>query len=440
MVLDDATMSDTMTDQPPSGRPWSGLPRPISDLRRSADDRWIAGVCGGIAQRTHIDTWIVRLLAFLLTFTGLGVPLYVIAWLLVPTDTAPSVADTKRWNHTTVLAVCALVVIASLVAFGPADIAAPWRALPWVIVGVGVYLVLRADRDARPDQRDPIAPNATSPAPTTETGGPQVPQVPQVPLPPPPPPPRPPRARSLLTPLTLFGLLGLCGAAIIEGGRGWARPEVVAGIALTGIGAVLVASAFVGRARGLRFLGLLVAVPLLIAVAAGPRWRDWSNRTYRPTSLSQLHERYELGIGRSRFDLRDLTLASGDRVTVGIDQLIGQVVVWLPPNATTEVRANVAAGEITLGDDDDDDAAAGDRFGDDRFEDGGRRLHRSFVTGGGEGRVVLDIELGAGEIVIEHAAAAVTAPGTTAPAAPAPATSTPTTTTPTTTTTEGTPR
>ncbi len=55
-------------------------------LRRSADDRWIGGVCGGIAEYTGADPTVVRLLIVAATVLGLGslVLFYVVGWFLIP--------------------------------------------------------------------------------------------------------------------------------------------------------------------------------------------------------------------------------------------------------------------------------------------------------------------------------------------------------------------
>ena len=55
-------------------------------LVRTRDDRWVAGVCGGVARYTGLDPNLVRLLVVLGTVLGLGSLLvaYVIAWVLVP--------------------------------------------------------------------------------------------------------------------------------------------------------------------------------------------------------------------------------------------------------------------------------------------------------------------------------------------------------------------
>lgn len=59
----------------------------VNDLRRSSSDRWIGGVCGGLAHFTDLDSWIWRLL-FTLTLLagGIGFVIYVLFWVLVPLD------------------------------------------------------------------------------------------------------------------------------------------------------------------------------------------------------------------------------------------------------------------------------------------------------------------------------------------------------------------
>lgn len=57
----------------------------INGLRRSRGDRWIAGVCAGIAAATGVDTWVWRLLFATLTlFGGAGLLMYVLLWIFVP--------------------------------------------------------------------------------------------------------------------------------------------------------------------------------------------------------------------------------------------------------------------------------------------------------------------------------------------------------------------
>jgi len=59
----------------------------INSLRRSSSDRWIAGVCGGIAEATGIDSWAWRLVfALLLLCWGVGLLVYVLMWIFVPRE------------------------------------------------------------------------------------------------------------------------------------------------------------------------------------------------------------------------------------------------------------------------------------------------------------------------------------------------------------------
>lgn len=57
-------------------------------LRRSpvvrSDNRHLGGVCGGLAERSGLSPAIVRLLTVVLAVFAIGVPLYLLAWLLLP--------------------------------------------------------------------------------------------------------------------------------------------------------------------------------------------------------------------------------------------------------------------------------------------------------------------------------------------------------------------
>lgn len=55
-------------------------------LRRSRRHRWIAGVCGGIAEHLGWSPWIVRVIFILGAFLPVlpGVLVYLLLWLIVP--------------------------------------------------------------------------------------------------------------------------------------------------------------------------------------------------------------------------------------------------------------------------------------------------------------------------------------------------------------------
>ncbi|MBR1468963.1 MAG: PspC domain-containing protein [Prevotella sp.] len=56
-------------------------------LLRSQDDRWIAGICGGIADYFDWDPAVVRIFYLLLSLFSAGFPgllIYLILWLVMP--------------------------------------------------------------------------------------------------------------------------------------------------------------------------------------------------------------------------------------------------------------------------------------------------------------------------------------------------------------------
>lgn len=75
------------------GRQGSGDPEgaakglALNRLRRSRDDRWLGGVCGGLAHFTGLEAWAVRLLfALALLFAGTGALIYLLLWIFVPQE------------------------------------------------------------------------------------------------------------------------------------------------------------------------------------------------------------------------------------------------------------------------------------------------------------------------------------------------------------------
>jgi phage shock protein PspC (stress-responsive transcriptional regulator) len=57
-------------------------------LQRSLDDRWIGGVCGGLADYTGLDARLIRLTVAVATVLGFGslIVAYVVAWIIMPNE------------------------------------------------------------------------------------------------------------------------------------------------------------------------------------------------------------------------------------------------------------------------------------------------------------------------------------------------------------------
>jgi phage shock protein C len=62
---------------PPSGK----------RLERKLNNRWVAGVCAGLADYTGLDATLIRVIFAVLTFVGgLGPIAYVLGWALIPEE------------------------------------------------------------------------------------------------------------------------------------------------------------------------------------------------------------------------------------------------------------------------------------------------------------------------------------------------------------------
>lgn len=71
----------------------------VNALRRSRDERWLGGVCGGLAALTGTAAWLWRLgFLLLLVCAGSGMLLYALMWLLVPLA-EPALPPSARVAH-----------------------------------------------------------------------------------------------------------------------------------------------------------------------------------------------------------------------------------------------------------------------------------------------------------------------------------------------------
>ncbi len=65
----------------------------VNGFRRSASDRWLGGVCGGLALSTGMESWLWRVVFALALFTGFGLLLYLALWIFAPLE--PSTPDLR---------------------------------------------------------------------------------------------------------------------------------------------------------------------------------------------------------------------------------------------------------------------------------------------------------------------------------------------------------
>jgi phage shock protein PspC (stress-responsive transcriptional regulator) len=126
----------------PASTPTPALDRFFDSLRRSSvtrsQDRVIAGVCAGIAERFGISAAIVRVGAVVLAVFGPGVFLYLLAWLFLPRyDGQVRLERAVRGGEASSIV---LLVVAAL-AIVP-DLFGHWRMGPWPLIGLAILAIV----------------------------------------------------------------------------------------------------------------------------------------------------------------------------------------------------------------------------------------------------------------------------------------------------------
>lgn len=122
-------------------------------LYRSRKDRMVAGVCGGLAEYLGIDPVLIRLITILLVFAGIGLPAYIVAWIIIPEEprTAEEAVEPTEVNaelhqrrvkrNTGILLIVVGIVLLIDQFFPFWDLFKLW---PLVLVLIGVYLLKEA--------------------------------------------------------------------------------------------------------------------------------------------------------------------------------------------------------------------------------------------------------------------------------------------------------
>jgi phage shock protein C len=72
----------------------------VVKLYRSERDRLLGGVAGGLADFFDVDSTLVRIIFVLLTiFGGSGLVIYLILWVIIPTESSAENVFTKEFMH-----------------------------------------------------------------------------------------------------------------------------------------------------------------------------------------------------------------------------------------------------------------------------------------------------------------------------------------------------
>jgi phage shock protein PspC (stress-responsive transcriptional regulator) len=305
--MTDETPPQIPADEPAPDEAPTQEGQPPRRLTRSGSDAVIGGVSSGLARYFNVDPLLPRIAFVVLTFAGgFGVLAYLLLLAFMPSDGEQKPGGTSKFAALAGAVVLGIALITFLGTpfffFGPG-------LLVIAVVGVAGVLLWRAlggDTDGDP----------------ARTAG-------RVFL-------------AVLLAIAVAGAaLGVGLAAALGGGVVIASLAVVAGL-------VLIATAFVGGTRWLIVPALALVLPLGVVAAADIDLDGGvGEREYRPATMSELRDHYEIGIGSIDVDLTELDLPTG-RTDLDIDVGLGEAVVWVPENTcvTSNVEIGVGAADI----------------------------------------------------------------------------------------------
>jgi hypothetical protein len=175
-------------------------------------------------------------------------------------------------------------------------------------------------------------------------------------------PPEPPPPPSVLGRITVAAALMLVGLVALIQNLSPLDVSVdhYAALALAVVGAGLLVGARLGRARGLIVLGVVLVafIALDAALPDVPVAGTAGQQVWTPTTVADLRDHYELGMGQLQLDLTELELEPGQHVAVAATVGVGQLVIEVPPETTIDVDATSNLGEVVAFDLDSDGSNA----------------------------------------------------------------------------------
>lgn len=321
--------------------------------------RKLGGVATGIALRYRIDPVIVRIAFVALALSGgVGLPLYLAGWLLLPEEgdeVSPLEALTNKGSssmshgQTVLLGVLMLPTIA--ITLGSNSGFQVFVTLAATVAGV--YLLQKNRGHLQPatltDPAAPAVPLAPG-APAWDPLG-AAPFAWDLPEPAPAPQAQPPapRQRKPRVGLLTMGVATLVVAASAIAGA-WVPWFTVAhsiGLVIAVLAAGLLIGSFTGGGRGLIWL----LIPLSV-VGFGMTAIDFDGSPTRlssynetPKSVSDLRDRYETSVGSVQLDLRQLPDSGSVKTAIEVE--LGEVRVHVPKNADVTYRCEASSiGEL----------------------------------------------------------------------------------------------
>ena len=324
--------------------------RTITDMRRSTDDRMLAGVCAGAAKYLNVDPIVIRVVIAVLTFVGLsGLILYVAAWFFLPSEDAEQgvgqsiAADwfnlDKNEEQVRIIGLVGAAVLAALAIVGDSQWA--WWGLPWVLVPLGIlywFFVVRPRRNASDDlapavkteSRDTAVLPAGSTDPSPKADAKRAGRKP---------------GSSALTGLTVSVAAIAVAITVLVAGTTDTNWTTYLAVALGVVTVGVLVGTFFGGPGPLILIGLILAV--LLAFGSLMPSASTGEQVVRPVTAAGVDGEYQHGLGQLRLDLTDVVdpeqlLGS----TIQLENGAGEIQVTVPDDLNVAIDAQVTAGEI----------------------------------------------------------------------------------------------
>lgn len=307
-----------------------GAARPGGLVRRM-DDRFVAGVCSGLADRFGVDPILFRVgFVAAAALGGAGLVVYLAAWALIPASDRPAGGGIHRGLALAALAGVALVAIPLLVevlnvGFPPGPGTYGRFDFETLVIAGGLVLTglaLLASRRER-FQTEGAMPLVRAPRAA-----------------------RPPRERSGLVPITLAVVLLVGAAAAAGASAGWAPLDVgqLAALSLLLVGTGLIVGAWFGRARLLIAVGLLMVPVVLVTSLIDFPPTGTIGSSYVDLERAGELENMRVLAGQVTLDLADYPFEEG-REEARLRVAAGSMTVIVPHDVRVDASVTVEAGE-----------------------------------------------------------------------------------------------
>ncbi|MET8756699.1 PspC domain-containing protein [Lentzea sp. NPDC004782] len=315
--------------------------------------RKLGGVATGIALRFQIDPVIVRIAFVALALSGgVGVPLYLAGWLLLPEEgdaVSPMEALVNKGHSSMSQAQTVLLGLLMFPALALTFDNGGFQVVVTLAAAVAAIYLLQKNRGhlapATLAEPAPVPPVPGAPAWDPLGAAPFAWDLPEPAPKPQPPAPRPRRPRIGLMTLGVTSLV-IAGSAIAWNWLPWLTVPHVIGLLVAVLSAGLLVGSFTGGGRGLIWL----LVPLSVVGFAmttvkfdGPT--DLGDIKVTPKTVAEVKDRYEISVGSVNVDLRELP--DSGSVKTSLEANLGELVVHVPKNADVTFRCEATSiGEL----------------------------------------------------------------------------------------------